>query len=345
MFAKFKRWGNLVGDLVRKLILLGAIVIMTLAANAAANVTFSNRVLTGGLDAPIYDTDGFTKLDGPAFVAQLFGGISPDSLEPLDETAPFREGIGAGYWNPGANSSRFIPGLFSGDTAYFQVRVWESALGATYDEAVAAGSKHGQSLVFGAIMGGSSRDPRTPATIPGVLKGLESFALTVETKTIVAPPGFSLISNPLFRGANTVVEVLPNVPEGSILYRWDNRTQVYTVNVFDFGRWTNPGQSFPPGSGAFLLNPSDLPANITFIGRQAAGERIAVRAPGFYLIGCGNEGCHIKDYLSFPPVEGDTVYRLVGGKYQLSVFEFNNWQGFPPVMAPGESVFLQLAPP
>jgi hypothetical protein len=338
--------GSWVGNLVRNLLLLGALAVVMLSVQAVANITFSNRVITFGVNAPIYDTDGVTKLDGPGFVAQLYGGIRPDALEPLAGTAPFRAGPAAGYFNPGLNSSRTIEGTWAGDTAYFQIRVWEIALGATYDEAVAAGSKHGQSLVFGAIMGGRFEDNRFPTALPGVLKGLQSFALTVESRTIQAPPGFSLIANPLFRGANTVVEVLPSVPEGTILYRWDNRTKVYKVNVFDFGRWTDPGQSFPPGSGAFLLNPSDLTANITFIGRATAGERITSRAPGFHLIGCGHmESCHIAEHLSFPPVEGDTVYRMVGGKYSLSIFQFGNWQGFPPVMAPGESVFLQLAPP
>lgn len=292
-----------------------------------------------GIDAPVKDIDGKTLLEGPTFVAQLYAGPSKDSLAATGPISPFRQGRGAGYF---VGSSMFIPSVRGGELAYVQIRVWEAPIGATYEEAVARGSKYGLSEILGLITGNAG----APPSLPTDMVGLQPFGLTVETQTIIAPPGFSLIGNPLFRGDNTVVEVLPSVPEGTILYRFDNVKKIYSVNVFDFGRWTNPDDKFQPGDGAFLLNPTDLPVNIQFIGKSVPGDPLQTPEPGFYLLTCTSvvQSCRVEQFIAFPPVEGDTVYRFNNGLYQLSVYQFGTWQGFAPVMNPGEGVFLRLVP-
>src|SRR6476659_5185435 len=57
----------------------------------------SNRV-AGTLDAPVFNVDGATRLEGQ-YVSQLAVGTTPDSLELIPGAAPFGTGDGACYTN------------------------------------------------------------------------------------------------------------------------------------------------------------------------------------------------------------------------------------------------------
>jgi len=117
------------------------------------------------------------------------------------------------------------------------------------------------------------------------------------------------------------------------------------VNSYDFAQWSNESESFKPGEGAFVFNPSDSPLELKFTGEVRPFEKIAERATGFYLVSCGAvQACRIEEFLNFPPIEGDVYYRFEHGKYVVSNFIFGNWTS-PPVMRVGESVFIKLAPP
>jgi hypothetical protein len=87
----------------------------------------------GGLDAPIFDVDGVTRLAGSAFRAQLFAGLIPTALEPVGDPMVFRTGLAAGYfWS----SSQRLPNVPAGVAGWVQLRAWNASAGATYDEAV-----------------------------------------------------------------------------------------------------------------------------------------------------------------------------------------------------------------
>jgi len=136
-----------------------------------ASLVFANRVPQAGLDAPVFDTDGVTRLAGSGFVAQLYAGPSRDALEPVGKPAAFGTGDEAGYWQMEDELWRIIPGLAGGDTAYVQVKVWEWAKGETFDAAKAAGGKVGESEILELATGGGGAPPAAPV----VLTGLESF--------------------------------------------------------------------------------------------------------------------------------------------------------------------------
>ncbi|MCC6235006.1 MAG: immunoglobulin domain-containing protein [Verrucomicrobiales bacterium] len=139
---------------------------------SGGTIQFVNRV-TGLLDAPIYDEDGVTLLAGPAFVAQLFAGASPESLAPVGPIAPFRTGIGAGYWDPQGESLRRLKTVRAGNVAWVQVRAWAVADGASYEEAKSAQAAVGESSLLQVITGGAG----LPPSLPSLLVGLESFQL------------------------------------------------------------------------------------------------------------------------------------------------------------------------
>jgi hypothetical protein len=115
------------------------------AALGQGTVNFVNRI-TGSLDAPVFDTDGSTRLSGSGFRAALYVGTpsTPDAaLTAIGNSLPFRSGAGAGYVDSTSGSARTLPGIPEGGTAKVQVRAWDATRGATYEAARAAGGKTG----------------------------------------------------------------------------------------------------------------------------------------------------------------------------------------------------------
>jgi len=152
---------------------------------AQGTVDFRNKVSAGAtpFDSPVYmDFVGGTKLGNANFVAQLWYGASASSVNTalLDTPAVFRTGTGAGYWNPGADSTRVLPTIAGGTAAWVQVRVWDSTKGADYNAAKAAGSLYGDSNIFQLTTGNPTG---SPPTVPAVLAGLTPFALVPEPST------------------------------------------------------------------------------------------------------------------------------------------------------------------
>jgi uncharacterized repeat protein (TIGR02543 family) len=135
-------------------------------------VNFVNRI-TGTLDAPVFDTDGVTKLDD-RYVAALYGGTSASTLAQAGPPIAFRSGVGVGYF-PG--EERSIASVPPGATAFVQVKAWRLADGPTHEAAVAAGAKAGESRVFSVTTGNFG----SPPSLPSVLIGLQSFQLQTAT--------------------------------------------------------------------------------------------------------------------------------------------------------------------
>jgi len=172
--------------------LLAGIACLALCVGAFAQgtVTFNNSAnllvgLPGG--APVFDVDGTTRLAGATYVAQLWAGPDGASLQPWGDPSPFRTGAGAGFWNPGTDSTRAIGTVAPGAVATIVVRAWEAA-GGTYTAAVASGLyKHGSSTQFTITTGGFGSPPGAPAPLGAVVNnvysGLTSFSLVPEPST------------------------------------------------------------------------------------------------------------------------------------------------------------------
>lgn len=153
-----------------------ALLVFTLwfcGVQAQGTFTFSNRVLSAGLDQPVFDVGGADPLDRPGFVAAiLLNGVQ------LGAPAPFHMEAGSGYWNPGADSSRVVPGKFSGDiVSGFTVQVWDSSKGATYHASKAAGGDNGESVAFSITLGGPKAAPLASPDPPGVMVNFKAFAI------------------------------------------------------------------------------------------------------------------------------------------------------------------------
>jgi hypothetical protein len=169
-----------------KRILAGiACLALSVGAFAQGTVVFSNTQSALGVPggAPVFDVDGVTRLAGAEYLAQLFAGPDINSLQPWGvDASPFRTGAGAGFWNPGADSTRIIGSVAPGAEATIVVRAWEAAGGTSFDVAKAAGAKWGESTAFsvatgGVVVGGN------PPSFPTALTGLTSFSLVPEPST------------------------------------------------------------------------------------------------------------------------------------------------------------------
>ena len=88
----------------------------------------------GSINAPVFDVDGLTPLEGADYLAVLYAGPSQTSLESIGAPIPFLTGAAAGYFNRSADPDsglRALPTVSPGHLAYVQVRGWEAAAGPT----------------------------------------------------------------------------------------------------------------------------------------------------------------------------------------------------------------------
>jgi hypothetical protein len=158
-------------------------------AYAQGTVLFYNHVPTIGLDAPVFDVGGQSFLAGWPFYAQLYAGPAASSLTPIGSEVVFQAGPGAGYWigfNGGL--TRIITTVAPGESAFVQVRVFSVLTGGNYEDVLARGGKHGESLIFSVITGDDTKNGTQPPSLPAYLTGLQSFSLTGVDPAVPAVP-------------------------------------------------------------------------------------------------------------------------------------------------------------
>lgn len=162
---------------------------------SGGTVVFVNRI-PNRIDAPVFAEDGATRLAGEKFLAQLYAGPEGGTLAPVGPAVPFRTGAAAGYWFPTLDAVRAIPSVPPGQTAFVQVRAWETGSGSTFEQTLASGGPVGASGILRIKTGGDGAPPSVPAN----LEGLGSFKLTrnpgPELRGLGIPPGTVNIPEP-----------------------------------------------------------------------------------------------------------------------------------------------------
>lgn len=145
------------------------------------------------------------------------------------------------------------------------------------------------------------------------------------------PNGFSLICNPLDAESNTVQYLFDpektGLNEGSVIYKFDNESQQYSINILEFGQWSNPEELLEPGEGAFILNSGDE-VTITFTGNVRLGNLSQEVPSGFSLQSSQvPQSGEIDNELNFPIEEGDIIYRYNNeyGIYEIYEYSFGIW--------------------
>jgi len=140
-----------------------------------------------------------------------------------------------------------------------------------------------------------------------------SAAAQLQSYTITVVPGINDIANHLDNGPNTLDRVLPSVPEGTQLFKWDARTQRYRdqAQYIDGGWFTSDPamETLSPGEGAFLG--TDTAFSLTFRGVAHVPQIRRDTAAGYNLVSCQTtQRCSFEELFGFSPVPGDRVYKL-----------------------------------
>src|SRR5437667_3681739 len=104
----------------RSLAILAALLSFGGCLRGDAVIDFRNFI-EGVLDAPVYDVDGVTKLQGNQFFVELFANWMPVGI-----AAPFQTSANAGYWIP---QEVTLPGAMAGQQIWVLVRVYGTLLG------------------------------------------------------------------------------------------------------------------------------------------------------------------------------------------------------------------------
>ncbi len=147
------------------------------ATSAVATLSIRQAPAVGGTvifannsSAFVYDVDGTNRLSaGSYYRVQLYAGTGSNSLTAVN--FPINIGPLNGYFSGGTVVITQVP---PGTLAWLQVKVWESAFGSTFEEAVVSGGKFGESVVFATMTGGAGMPPSLPGRL---VPPMASFSL------------------------------------------------------------------------------------------------------------------------------------------------------------------------
>ena len=165
------------------------------------------------------------------------------------------------------------------------------------------------------------------------------------TLTKFIPAGLSLIANQLDHGSNTLNEVLANVPDGSIIYKYNNinGTWVSATYCAPLKTWTPGSLKLSPGEGAFIQSPTNF--NLTLSGTPHTPVLpVVIPAGQTYLLSRQTNGIgNYTNIVGFPPTNGAVVYQWTGSNYNASTFVSGSWTPSEPTVAIGEAVWIAPA--
>jgi hypothetical protein len=152
-----------------------------------------------------------------------------------------------------------------------------------------------------------------------------------------------LVANQLSTANNTIAEVIPTAPEGTIVYKY-SQASGFSVNSFEFGAWGTPTQTLAPGEAFFVANNGATPLTITFVGEVPQGNLSTPLVQGLNLVASQvpQQGA-LSGALGYTAADGDIVYQwdAAAQTYKApSSFEFGAWGPADPVIGVGEGFFL-----
>ena len=134
-----------------------------LSAFAQGTVNFANVGV--GFNAPVYSSDGTTRLSGSGWTVEFMAGPTLDALRSA-ATTTMLSGGGAGYF---AGGTVVISNVSPGATAWCVVRVWATQFGSftnAYYSYLA--NSCGASAPFQVVLGNVGIPPTTPAPLTGL---------------------------------------------------------------------------------------------------------------------------------------------------------------------------------
>jgi outer membrane protein assembly factor BamB len=164
---------------------------------------------------------------------------------------------------------------------------------------------------------------------------------------VYAPTGYSMIANQLNSPAgNRIGSLLPHPPAGITVYKWNEATQQYMANGFEFGSWSDPNMTLNPGEGVLLWNPTGAPSTLTFVGELAQGY-LANPFPSGLSIRSSivPQSGGAQSVLGFAPVNGDKIHRYDNATSSYVVYTNLSgvWTPSEPQPRVGESFWIETS--
>ena len=283
-------------------------------------VDFNNtRTFSTPADRLVRAVDGTTPLVGTNYVAQLYYGSNAGSLKPVTSSPvrfrniPSTDPL-AGTWS---GATRTVPGFYAGDVVTLQIVAWNSAGGATYENAAVKGA----SAIF---------TYRMPVGLE--FNYIENFR------------GFALTNSP-----DRTLVIRENGDRVDLLYSG-------THTIQGAASLSGPWVTLTTSSGPYTDPASATNRQRFYRMRDEPGPTYSANAVGYYRVDVcagfslianqmnAHGGNTIVNVLKSPP-EGTEIYKfnpLSGGYASLS-FLAGAWEGDDLAMTlhPGEGVFLQ----
>jgi len=162
------------------------------------------------------------------------------------------------------------------------------------------------------------------------------------------PPGHSMIANPFQALSNAVSAILPGLPDGTMLNKFDTQLFRLSKNAVIHGKWRNPDETLVPGEGAILFNPSSEFTTINFTGEVVQGDMLMPIGAGFSIRSSRiPKPGRLHTDLGFPIREGDLVHLFDRDRQKYVIYEYDKkkWNSNPPVVSVGEAFWIGKATP
>ena len=176
------------------------VALSVLPARADYQITFDTLNDSSAPTNPIFDVGGSTKLLGSAgFVGQLYTQFGAGSFTAIGSSVAFLNGGGQGFIQASPRDITVLTGSVTANPTVgaYQLRVWNTANGSTYEAASAVVGAHiGSVTVSGVNFAGYLNGTLAPVSFPQA-NGFASFSLT----TVAAVPEPATLALGLFGAA------------------------------------------------------------------------------------------------------------------------------------------------
>jgi len=188
---------------LKHLVLAAAVALSVCSARAAYQIQFNTLNDPSAPTNPVFDLGGTTKLLGSAgFVGQLYVQVGAGAFNAIGTSQSFFNGGAAGFIAP-ALPDITVPdaSVLNTTSANYQLRVWNTANGSTYEAASAVNGAHvgSSSSVAVSLLGYNPSTQSAPIGYPQA-NGFSSFSLSV-----VSVPEPATIALGLFGAAGMLI--------------------------------------------------------------------------------------------------------------------------------------------
>jgi hypothetical protein len=257
-----------------------------------------------------------TILVPPADAEVVVGGTASFSVIALSSGPLTYQWIFAGVAIPGAtNSSYQVSNAQLTNEGNYTVQITNSA---------------------GSVTSASAALEVVPAPAP-IIPTL-SYTINIQT-------GTNLIANQLDQGGDTLYDIMPVVPDGTVVDKFDNTNGVWMSSAYNaaLGAWIPSSIALRPGEGAEMISPTNF--SLTFTGTPHVPS-LPLNIPNgtaWLVSRQTNDVGTYENIVGAPPAPGAVIFQWnpTKGNYTQYTFSSDGWSGgVEPTAAIGESLWI-----